>query len=42
MVQNTLINEMGVTMFVRTVVGTIIQTINHEIGIETTDLVVKP
>ncbi|TCS82529.1 Lrp/AsnC family transcriptional regulator [Tepidibacillus fermentans] len=41
MVHNAPTNEMGVTMFVGTVVGTIIQTMNHEIGIETTDLVVK-
>lgn len=30
---------MRTTMFVGTVLGTIIQTMNHEIGIETTNLI---
>ncbi|WP_027417674.1 helix-turn-helix domain-containing protein [Aneurinibacillus terranovensis] len=38
-VQNAPTNEMRMTMFVGTVLGTIIQTMNHEIGIEVTDLV---
>lgn len=39
LVQNAPTNEMRMTMFVGTVLGTIIQTMNHEIGIEVTDLV---
>lgn len=39
LVQNVPTNEMRMTMFVGTVLGTIIQTMNHEIGIEVTDLV---
>ncbi|GAB7386648.1 hypothetical protein BSNK01_04840 [Bacillaceae bacterium] len=39
LVQNAPTNEMRMTMFVGTVLGTIIQTMNQEIGIEVTDLV---
>lgn len=39
LVQNAPTNEMRMTMFVGTVLGTIIQTMNHEIGIEATNLV---
>lgn len=39
LVQNAPTNEMRMTMFVGTVLGTIIQTMNREIGIETTNLV---
>lgn len=39
LVQNAPTNEMRMTMFVGTVLGTIIQTMNHEIGIEVTDSV---
>ena len=39
LVQNAPTNEMRMTMFVGTVLGTIIQSMNHEIGIEATNLV---
>jgi DNA-binding MarR family transcriptional regulator len=39
LVQNAPTNEMRMTMFVGTVLGTIIQTMNHEIGVEVTELV---
>jgi DNA-binding MarR family transcriptional regulator len=39
LVQNAPANEMRTTMFVGTVLGTIIQTMNHEIGLEVTNLV---
>ncbi|WP_200759063.1 LexA family protein [Effusibacillus dendaii] len=38
-VQNAPTNEMRMTVFVGTVVGTVIQTMNHEIGVEVSDLV---
>lgn len=39
LVQNAPTNEMRMTMFVGTALGTIIQTMNHEIGVEVTELV---
>lgn len=39
LVQNAPTNEMRMTIFVGTVLGTIIQTMNHEIGMEVTDLI---
>jgi DNA-binding MarR family transcriptional regulator len=39
LVQNAPTSDMRMTMFVGTVLGTIIQTMNHEMGIEVTDLV---
>ncbi|MGG1600787.1 Lrp/AsnC family transcriptional regulator [Paenibacillus naphthalenovorans] len=39
LVQHAPTNEMRMTMFVGTVLGTIIQTMNHEMGIEVTDLI---
>ncbi|GMO01337.1 LexA family protein [Parageobacillus thermoglucosidasius] len=39
LVQNAPTNEMRMTMFVGTVLGSIIQTMNHEIGVEVTELV---
>lgn len=39
LVQNAPTNEMRMTMFVGTVLGGIIQTVNHEIGVEVTELV---